>query len=69
MYQDAFYRISREVPEIQDVFQAQLIAGSAVDEILIGSQDFHDAGSDGAVAQYCNLYHWSSPYSLASIFK
>lgn len=72
----AFVGISREIPQIQNIFDGNPVAGFLVHHILILFNYFHDTASHRAVSQNRYLDHYAtcsfplSPmsYSLASIF-
>ena len=54
------HRVIREIPQIQHIFDAELLAQPLIDDFLIGPEHFHYAGSHCSITKYCYLYHNSS---------
>ena len=52
-----FYRISGKFTQVQNVFDVDGIACTAVDALLISVQYLHNSGAHGSVAHDCCLYH------------
>jgi hypothetical protein len=57
MYEYLLDRVSREIAEIQNILDIDLISGFFVDTVMICVDDFHNTGTDCSVSQYSYINH------------
>ena len=56
------YRITREIAQIEHIFDTDLIARFLIDTLGVGPDDLHNTGSDRTVSENRYIDHIPTPF-------